>query len=57
LNFTGIAAVIEAVMERVTGGAPGGLAEVLAADAEGRRHARERIFGTTRTGSVRDAHA
>jgi 1-deoxy-D-xylulose-5-phosphate reductoisomerase len=57
LNFPGIAAVIEAVMERVSGGAPGGLAEVLAADAEGRRRARERILGTKRTGSVRDAHA
>jgi 1-deoxy-D-xylulose-5-phosphate reductoisomerase len=59
LNFPGIAAVIEAVMERVSGGAPGALADVLAADAEGRRRARERIFGTTTTtsGSLRDAHA
>jgi 1-deoxy-D-xylulose-5-phosphate reductoisomerase len=59
LNFPGIAAVIEAVMERVSGGAPGALAEVLAADAEGRRRAGEQIFGTTTTtsGSLRDAHA
>jgi 1-deoxy-D-xylulose-5-phosphate reductoisomerase len=58
LNFPGIAAVIEAVMERVSGGAPGALSDVLAADAEGRQRARERIFGTTtRSESVRDAHA
>jgi 1-deoxy-D-xylulose-5-phosphate reductoisomerase len=57
LNFPGIAAVIEAVMERFTGGALGDLADVLAADAEGRRRARERIFGTIRNASVRDAHA
>jgi 1-deoxy-D-xylulose-5-phosphate reductoisomerase len=58
LNFPGIAAVIEAVMERVGGGAPGALSDVLAADAEGRQRARERIFGTTtRSESVRDAHA
>jgi 1-deoxy-D-xylulose-5-phosphate reductoisomerase len=57
LNFPGIAAVIEAVMERVSGGAPGALADVLAADAEGRQRARERIFGITTTESVGDAHA
>jgi 1-deoxy-D-xylulose-5-phosphate reductoisomerase len=57
LNFPGIAAVIEAVMERFTGGVLGDLADVLAADAEGRRRACEQIFGTTRNGSVRDAHA
>ena len=60
LNFPGIAAVIEAVMERVSGGAPDALADVLAADAEARQRARERIFGTTsttRSESVRDAHA
>jgi 1-deoxy-D-xylulose-5-phosphate reductoisomerase len=57
LNFPGIAAVIEAVMERFAGGALGDLADVLAADAEGRRRARERIFGTTRSERSRDAHA
>jgi 1-deoxy-D-xylulose-5-phosphate reductoisomerase len=60
LNFPGIAAVIEAVMERVSRGAPDALADVLAADAEARQRARERIFGTTgttRSESVRDAHA
>jgi 1-deoxy-D-xylulose-5-phosphate reductoisomerase len=57
LNFPGIAAVIEAVMERDAGGAIGGLDDVLAADAEGRRRARERIVGITTSGSVRDAHA
>src|SRR3984893_13801468 len=57
LNFPGIAAVIEAVMERFAGGALGDLEDVLAAVAEGRRRARERIFGTTRNGSLRGAHA
>jgi 1-deoxy-D-xylulose-5-phosphate reductoisomerase len=57
LNFPGIAAVIEAVMERFTGGALGALADVLAADAEGRQRAREQIFGTTSSESLRDAHA
>jgi len=57
LNFTGIAAVIEAVVERSTGGAIGGLEDVLAADAESRVRARERIFGFERSASVRGAHA
>jgi 1-deoxy-D-xylulose-5-phosphate reductoisomerase len=57
LNFPGIAAVIEAVVERGTGGAIGGLEDVLAADAEGRAHARERIVGITRSAAVRGAHA
>ena len=57
LNFPGIAAVIEAVVERSAGGAVGGLDDVLAADAEGRQRARERIVGITTSGSVRDAHA
>jgi len=56
LNFPGIAAVIEAVVERGSGGAIGGLDEVLAADAEGRARARERIVGMTRS-AVRGAHA
>jgi 1-deoxy-D-xylulose-5-phosphate reductoisomerase len=57
LNFPGIAAVIEAVVQRSTGGTIGGLEDVLAADAEGRVHAREQIVGITRTAAVRGAHA
>jgi 1-deoxy-D-xylulose-5-phosphate reductoisomerase len=57
LNFPGIAAVIEAVLERGAGGAIGGLEDVLAADAESRVRARERIVGLTRSVSVRGAHA
>jgi 1-deoxy-D-xylulose-5-phosphate reductoisomerase len=57
LNFPGIAAVIEAVVERGTGGAIGGLEDVLAADAEGRQRASERIVRITRSESVRGAHA
>ncbi|HKD55558.1 MAG TPA: 1-deoxy-D-xylulose-5-phosphate reductoisomerase [Steroidobacteraceae bacterium] len=57
LNFPGIAAVIEAVVERSTGGAIGGLEDVLAADADSRVRARERIVGMTRTAAVRGAHA
>ena len=58
LNFPGIAAVIEAVVERgAGGGAIGGLEDVLAADAEGRSRARERIVDITRNESNRGAHA
>jgi 1-deoxy-D-xylulose-5-phosphate reductoisomerase len=57
LNFPGIAAVIEAVVQRGSGGALGGLDEVLAADAEGRAHAREQILGMTRSASMKGAHA
>jgi len=57
LNFPGIAAVIEAVVERGAGGAIGGLEDVLAADAEARQRACERIVGITRSESVRGAHA
>jgi 1-deoxy-D-xylulose-5-phosphate reductoisomerase len=57
LNFPGIAAVIEAVVQRGSGGAIGALEDVLAADAEARVHARERIDGITRTAAVRGAHA
>jgi 1-deoxy-D-xylulose-5-phosphate reductoisomerase len=57
LNFPGIAAVIEAVLERSTGGAIGGLEEVLAADADSRVRARERIVGMSRSAAVRGAHA
>jgi len=56
LNFPAIAAVIEAVMERATGGAIGGLEDVLAADADSRMHARERIVRLT-AGATRGAHA
>jgi len=57
LNFPGIAAVIEAVVQRGSGGAIGALEDVLAADAESRVRARERIDGITRSAAVRDAHA
>jgi 1-deoxy-D-xylulose-5-phosphate reductoisomerase len=57
LNFPGIAAVIEAVVQRGSGRAIGALEDVLAADAEARVHARERIDGITRTAAVRGAHA
>jgi 1-deoxy-D-xylulose-5-phosphate reductoisomerase len=57
LNFPGIAAVIEAVVERGAAGSLGGLEDVLAADAEGRQRACERIGGITRSESVRGAHA
>jgi 1-deoxy-D-xylulose-5-phosphate reductoisomerase len=57
LNFPGIAAVIEAVVEQGTGGAIGGLEDVLAADAESRVRARERIIGMARSASLRGAHA
>jgi 1-deoxy-D-xylulose-5-phosphate reductoisomerase len=57
LNFLGIAAVIEAVVERSTGGAIGDLEDVLAADAEGRVRARERIVGLTTSAAVRGARA
>ena len=57
LNFPGIAAVIEAVVQRGTGGPLGGLDDVLAADAEGRIRARERIVGMPRNASVKGAHA
>jgi 1-deoxy-D-xylulose-5-phosphate reductoisomerase len=57
LNFPGIAAVIEAVLERGAGEAGGGLEDVLAADAEGRVRARERIVGITTTAAMRGAHA
>jgi 1-deoxy-D-xylulose-5-phosphate reductoisomerase len=57
LNFPGIAAVIEAVVERSTRGAIGGLEDVLAADADSRVRARERIVGMTRNAAVRGAHA
>jgi 1-deoxy-D-xylulose-5-phosphate reductoisomerase len=57
LNFPGIATVIEAVVQRGTGGALGGLEDVLAADAEGRMHAREQILGKARSATAKGAHA
>jgi 1-deoxy-D-xylulose-5-phosphate reductoisomerase len=57
LNFPGIAAVIEAVVERGTGGAAGALEDVLAVDAESRARARERIVGITGSAPLRGAHA
>jgi 1-deoxy-D-xylulose-5-phosphate reductoisomerase len=57
LNFPGIAAVIEAVVQRGAGGAIGGLDDVFAADAESRLLARERIVGMTKTAAMRGAHA
>jgi hypothetical protein len=63
LNFIGIAAVIEAVITKSTGGKIGGLDDVLAADAEARQLAREQLgasYGGARfaySGVVRDAHA
>jgi 1-deoxy-D-xylulose-5-phosphate reductoisomerase len=57
LNFPGIAAVIEAVVERGTGGGVGALEDVLAADAESRVRARERIVGITGSAPLRGAHA
>jgi 1-deoxy-D-xylulose-5-phosphate reductoisomerase len=57
LNFPGIAAVIEAVVQRGTGGAIGGLDDVFAADAESRVLARERIVGMTKAAAMRGAHA
>ncbi len=57
LNFPGIAAVIEAVVERSPRGAIGGLEDVFAADAESRVHARERIDGMSQSAAVRGAHA
>jgi 1-deoxy-D-xylulose-5-phosphate reductoisomerase len=43
LNFIGIAAVIEAVITKTSGGRIGALEDVLAADAEARRIAREQV--------------
>jgi 1-deoxy-D-xylulose 5-phosphate reductoisomerase len=63
LNFIGIAAVIEAVITKSTGGKIGGLDDVLAADTEARQLAREQLrvaSGGSRVahgGVVRDAHA
>jgi 1-deoxy-D-xylulose-5-phosphate reductoisomerase len=63
LNFIDIAAVIETVVTKSTGGKIGGLDDVLAADSEARQLAREQLStsqGGTRmalSGVVRDAHA
>ena len=53
LNFPGIAAVIEEVVTRCPAGAIGGLEDVLAADAEARRLASERIDGGLRAAGGR----
>ncbi|MGH8288699.1 MAG: 1-deoxy-D-xylulose-5-phosphate reductoisomerase [Steroidobacteraceae bacterium] len=53
LNFPGIAAVIEEVVTRCPAGAIGGLDDVLAADAEARRIASERIEGGLRAAGER----
>jgi len=61
LNFLEIATVIETVVARSGGGDVGSLEDVLAADAESRQLARERIYGSraaTPTGeAMRGAHA
>ena len=61
LNFLDIATVIETVVARSGGGGVGSLEDVLAADAESRQRARERIYGSreaTPTGeAMRGAHA
>jgi 1-deoxy-D-xylulose-5-phosphate reductoisomerase len=46
LNFLEIATVIETVVAQCGGGDVGSLEDVLAADAESRQRARERIFGS-----------
>jgi 1-deoxy-D-xylulose-5-phosphate reductoisomerase len=46
LNFLEIATVIEAVVARSGGGGVGSLEDVLAADAESRQRAHERIYGS-----------
>lgn len=53
LNFPGIAAVIEDVVTRCPAGAIAGLEDVLAADAEARRLASERIDGGRRAAGGR----
>ena len=53
LNFPGIAAVIEEVVTRCPAGAIAGLDDVLAADAEARRLAAERIDGGLRAAGGR----
>jgi 1-deoxy-D-xylulose-5-phosphate reductoisomerase len=61
LNFLEIATVIETVVARSGGGGVGSLDDVLAADAESRQRARERIFGsreaTPTSEAIRGAHA
>ena len=46
LNFPEIATVIEAVVARSGGGVVGSLEDVLAADAESRQRARERVLSS-----------
>ncbi len=46
LNFLEIATVIESVVARINGGVVGSLEDILAADAESRQRARERVYGS-----------
>ena len=61
LNFLEIATVIEAVVARIGGGIVGSLEDVLAADAESRQRARERVLGSrsplTKSEAARGARA
>jgi len=61
LNFLEIATVIEAVVARTGGGIVGSLEDVLAADAESRQRARERVLGSrsplTKSEAARGARA
>lgn len=61
LNFLDIATVIEAVVARSGGGVVGSLEDVLAADAESRQRAHERVFGsrlgTPKSEATKGAHA
>ena len=61
LNFLEIAAVIETVVAQSSGGVIGSLEDVLAADSESRRRAREQISGSSaevrKSETARGAHA
>jgi 1-deoxy-D-xylulose-5-phosphate reductoisomerase len=61
LNFLEIAAVIETVVTQCGGGVIGSLEDILAADSESRRRAREQISGSSaevrKSGTARGAHA
>ena len=61
LNFLEIPTVIEAVVARSGGGVVGSLEDVLAADAESRHRAHERVFGsrlsTPKSEATKGAHA
>jgi 1-deoxy-D-xylulose-5-phosphate reductoisomerase len=61
LNFLDIATVIETVVARSGGGVVGSLEDVLAADADSRQRAHERVFGSRfsspKSAGTKDAHA